>query len=57
MNVKANKSSVKMVEKNKKFTPRQQKFIDEYLVDLNGTQAAIEPDIQQRQLMNRQLIC
>jgi phage terminase small subunit len=28
-------------EKIKKFTPRQQRFIDEYLIDLNGTQAAI----------------
>lgn len=24
-----------------KLTPRQQRFVDEYLVDLNGTQAAI----------------
>lgn len=28
-------------EKPKKLTPRQQRFVEEYLVDLNGTQAAI----------------
>lgn len=28
-------------EKPKKLTPRQQRFVEEYLIDLNGTQAAI----------------
>ena len=27
--------------KDKKLTPKQQKFVDEYLIDLNATQAAI----------------
>jgi len=27
--------------KNKKLTPKQKKFVDEYLIDLNATQAAI----------------
>ena len=39
---KVNKNVQKVNEKPKKLTAKQQKFIDEYLIDLNATQAAIK---------------
>ncbi len=36
----AGKVSVELIPMNTKLTPKQRRFVEEYLIDLNATQAA-----------------
>lgn len=40
-----------------RLTAKQKRFCDEYLIDLNATQAAIRGGIQQGRQMNRERDC